>query len=178
MTRAQAVPDYLRAGLKLAIVCLNPGIRSAETGHHYAWPGNHFWPLMFESGLAPAPWTYAEDRRVLEVDIGLTNIVDRPSRSASDLTSAEMRAGAEALRAKLRRYQPRVVCFNGKSIYQAFSGRRAVSFGRQVERLGESVLFVMPSTSARAAAYQRPAKLQFFRDLKALVDEVAGGAAT
>ena len=172
MTRAQAVPDYLRAGLKLVIVGLNPGIRSAETGHHYAWPGNHFWPLMFESGLAPEPWTYAEDRRVLEVDIGLTNIVDRPSRSASDLTAAEMRAGAEALRAKLIACQPQVVCFNGKGIYEVFSGRKNVPLGLQEETLDGILLYVMPSSSARTAAYQRPAKLAYYRELKEIIDKL------
>jgi mismatch-specific thymine-DNA glycosylase len=175
MTAARAVSDYLRRGLDLVIVGINPGTRSGETGHHYAWPGNHFWPLLHESGLVPQPLTYAEDRRVLDFGVGLTNLVDRPSRQASDLSQAEMRGGAAALREKLLRYRPRIVCFNGKSIYEAFAGRRDVRFGLQPERLDGMLLFVTPSSSARTAAYQKPQKLAFYQELKALVDAVREG---
>ena len=148
---------------------INPGLKSAAIAHHYAGPGNHFWPLLFESGLVSEPLTYADDARVLEWNIGLTNIVDRPSRSASDLTSDELVAGAKTLRAKLLLYRPRVACFNGKRIYEVFAGHPC-TFGAQPERLGETALFVMPSTSARTAAYQRADKLRYFRALKRSVD--------
>ncbi len=173
MSENQAVPDFLRPGLKLVIVGLNPGRRSGETGHHYAWPGNHFWPLMFESGLIPEKLTFSQDRRTLEWDVGLTNIVDRPTRSGDDLTRAELLEGAKTLREKLLRYCPRVVAFNGKMIYEAFSGRRNVRFGLQDETLQGMRLFVMPSSSARTTSYQKPHKLEYFRQLKAVVDEAA-----
>ena len=167
---AQDVPDYLCEDLKLVIVGINPGNRSGETGHHYAWPGNHFWPLLYESGLLPERLTFAEDHRVLDYGIGLTNLVDRTSRSASDLSRDEMRAGTESLRAKLLACRPLVVCFNGKGIYEVFSGRKNRQLGRQPEMLAGSLLFVTPSSSARTAAYQRDAKLRYYRELKALVD--------
>jgi len=166
----QGVPDYLRPGLRLVIVGINPGLRSGATGHHYAWPGNHFWPLLHDSGLIPEPLTYMEDERVLEHGIGLTNLVERTSRSASDLTAAEMGAGAAVLREKLRACRPLVICFNGKGIYEAFAGRKKIALGRQPETLDGSAIFVVPSSSARAAAYQRPAKLAYFQELRALVD--------
>jgi TDG/mug DNA glycosylase family protein len=172
---AQDVPDYVRPGLKLLIVGINPGVRSGATGHHYAWPGNHFWPLMYESGLIPEPLTFAEDHRVLEWDIGLTNLCDRTSRQASDLSKAELREGAAGLRQKLLDWRPGVVCFNGKGIYETFSERKNVSLGLQPETVGESRLFVVPSSSARTAAYQRDAKLRFYRELKQVVDTVAAG---
>src|SRR5688572_9055655 len=106
LTLTQAVPDYLLPGLRLVIVGINPGNRSGATGHHYAWPGNHFWPVLYDSGLVPERLTFAEDHRVLEFGIGLTNLVDRPSRSADELSAAEMQAGAESLRAKLLAYRP------------------------------------------------------------------------
>jgi mismatch-specific thymine-DNA glycosylase len=168
----QDVPDYLRPGLKLVIVGINPGARSGATGHHYAWPGNHFWPLMYESGLVPEPLTYAQDHRVLEWDIGLTNLCDRTSRQASDLTREELRAGAEALRDKLLACRPGAVCFNGKGIYEVFCGRKDVMLGLQQETLGGSRLFVVPSSSARTAAYQRDAKLRYYEELKRLIDEI------
>ncbi len=172
----QDVPDYLRPGLKLVIVGLNPGNRSGATGHHYAWPGNHFWPLMYESGLVPEPLTALEDARVLEWGIGLTNLVDRTTRSGDELSREELAAGAVALREKLLRFRPLVVAFNAKMIYEAFSGRRNVRMGRQEERLDGMVLFVMPSTSARTTSYQKRHKLDYFRDLKTLVDAVSAEA--
>ncbi len=89
--RTQDVPDHLRPGLKLVIVGINPGGRSGATGHHYAWPGNHFWPVLFEAGIITEPLTFAEDSRVLEWDIGLTNLCERTTRSADELTRARAR---------------------------------------------------------------------------------------
>lgn len=169
----QDVPDYLRAGLKLVIVGINPGNRSGAAGRHYAWPGNHFWPLLYEAGIIPEKVTFADDHRVLDWDIGLTNLVDRTTRGVEDLTRAEMAEGAEVLRGKLLRYRPLAVCFNGKSIYEVFSGRKKVAFGLQQETLEGMLLYVVPSSSARTAAYQRDAKAAYWRDLKRIIDEAA-----
>lgn len=167
----QDVPDHLGPGLDLVIVGINPGLRSGAAGHHYAYPGNHFWPLLYHSGLLPEPLGFRDDHRVLEFGIGLTNLVDRTSREASELSQAEMAAGAANLRQKLLHYRPRVICFNGMGIYAAFSGRKTVAPGLQPERLEDTLLFVVPSSSGRTAAYQRDAKLRYYRELKALIDE-------
>jgi mismatch-specific thymine-DNA glycosylase len=169
----QDVPDYLRPGLKLVIVGINPGVRSGSTGHHYAWPGNHFWPLMYQSGLIPEPIKAVDDKRVLEWDIGLTNLVDRTSRQASDLSRDELATGAVSLREKLLRYRPAVACFNGKGIYESFAGRKNVPLGLQPETLDGIRMFVVPSSSARTAAYQRDAKLRYYQELKQLIDNLA-----
>ena len=171
-TTPSPLRDYLRPGLDVVFVGINPGLASAARGHHYAGPGNHFWPLLHEAGFTPEPLAYEDDARTLEFGIGLTNLVDRPSRGLADLTRSEMEAGAGPLREKLRRCGPRVVCFNGKAIYEAFAGRRC-RFGLQPERAEGALVFVMPSTSARTAAYQRPAKLTFFGELKRIVDREA-----
>ena len=168
----QDVPDYLGPGLKLVIVGINPGLRSGASGHHYAYPGNQFWPLLYDSGLLPERLTFAQDSRVLEYGIGLTNLVHRTTRSASDLTRPEMLAGAESLRAKLLHFRPRAVCFNGMGIYEAFSGHKKVQPGLQGERLEGSLLFVVPSSSGRTAAYQRPVKLAYLRQLKEIIDSL------
>ncbi len=168
LSPVKTLPDYLRAGLDLVFVGINPGTRSAAAGHHYAGPGNHFWPLLHESGLVSEALTYEEDARVLEWNIGLTNMVGRPSPSISDLSLEELRAGAKLLRAKLLGAAPRVACFNGKRIYEVFAGEPCV-FGLQPDRLGATRLFVMPSTSARTAAYQRADKLRYFRELARVV---------
>jgi TDG/mug DNA glycosylase family protein len=165
------LPDYLRTGLDLVVCGINPGTRSASTGHHYAGPGNHFWPLLYESGLVTEPLMFAQDARVLEWNIGLTNMVARSSPSITDLSLQELRGGASVLRRKLLKYQPRVACFNGKRIFEIFSAHPC-SFGAQTERLGSTLIYVMPSTSARTAAYQRADKLRFFIELRLLVESV------
>ncbi|HWC30572.1 MAG TPA: mismatch-specific DNA-glycosylase [Dehalococcoidia bacterium] len=172
----QDVPDYLRPGLKLVLIGINPGLRSGATGHHYAFPGNHFWPLLYQSGLLPEPLTYADDHRVLEFDIGLTNLCDRTSREASELTRAELAEGAVNLREKLFDCAPGVACFNGMGIYEVFSGRKGIKPGLQPEKLAETLLFVVPSSSGRTAAYPRPVKLDYFRQLKQLVDRLPAEA--
>jgi TDG/mug DNA glycosylase family protein len=168
-----ALPDYLRPGLDVVFVGINPGLASAAAGHHYAGRTNHFWPLLHEAGLVPQPLTYEDDRRCPELGVGLTNLVDRPSRGIDDLSKAELAAGARRLREKLRRVRPRVICFNGKAIAEAFLEHRC-ALGLQPERWEGVPVFVMPSTSARTASYQRADKLRFFRELKRLVDREAG----
>jgi TDG/mug DNA glycosylase family protein len=165
---AGRLPDYLQPGLDLVFVGINPGRHSAREGHHYAGPGNHFWPLLYEAGLIPDPMTYKDDARVPNFGIGLTNIVARPTRGIEELTLAEMQAGARRLRAKLRRFAPAVVCFNGKQIYEVFTGRRCV-LGEQADAAEGAKVFVMPSTSPRTASYQRADKLRFFQQLRRLV---------
>lgn len=165
----KTLPDHLRGGLDLVFVGINPGMKSAATGHHYAGPGNHFWPLLREAGLVSEPLTCEQDARVLEWNIGLTNMVGRATRSVSDLSPGELRAGARRLRRRLLRCRPALVCFNGKRIYEVFAGR-ACGFGLQPETIGGSAVYVMPSTSARTASYQRADKLKFFTELRRLVE--------
>src|SRR5688572_18510438 len=207
VTTTQDVPDHLAPGLKLVIVGINPGLRSGATGHHYAYAGNHFWPLLYASGLLPEPLTFAEDARVLEYGIGLTNLCDRTSREANELSREEMAAGAASLRAKLELYRPAVVCFNGMGIYEAFvpqlrtndlsqdgvgamsrvatraatgavtrepgaPRRTRITPGLQPETLGETLMYVVPSSSGRTAAYTRQAKLAYYEKLRELLDKL------
>jgi TDG/mug DNA glycosylase family protein len=157
----------------VVFVGINPGRHSAAKCRHYAGPGNHFWPLLHESGLVAEPLTYENDRRCLEFGIGLTNLVARPSPTMDDLSTEEMRAGVAPLHEKILRYRPRVVCFNGKRIFEVFVGHPlpAGQLGLQPERVGRSRLFVMPSTSPRGASYQRADKLAFFRRLRDLLQQ-------
>jgi TDG/mug DNA glycosylase family protein len=170
---AQVIPDYLKRGLDIVFVGINPGLASAAAGHHYAGPTNQFWPLLYEAGFVPDRFTYHDDHRINEYGIGLTNLVARESRGIDDLSLAEMRAGAEILREKLRRYHPRVVGFNGKAIAQVFLGH-AIKLGLQPDRWEGIAVFAMPATSARAASYSRAAKLEYFKQLKRIVDKEKG----
>jgi TDG/mug DNA glycosylase family protein len=141
------LPDLLAPGLDLVFVGINPSIYSAERGQYFARPSNMFWRCLNQSGLVSERLGPGDSQRLLEFGIGLTDIVKRPTHDASELTSAEFAAGRELLREKLLHHAPRAVCFVGKLAYTRFSGRRSAPFGEQVDRAGESMVFVMPSTS-------------------------------
>lgn len=166
---AYALSDYLQPGLRLVCVGFNPSMRSAAVGHYYAGPGNLFWPLLYEAGLLPEPLTYAEDHRILEFGIGLTDLVKRPTRSSADLSPAEARAGVLELQAKLVTYAPRVICFNGKGVY-AWYTNGPVTLGPQDATIGSAHVFVVPSTSARNGRWQRAEKIAYFQTLRQFVD--------
>ena len=141
------LPDLLAPGLDLVFVGINPSIYSAERGQYFARPSNMFWRCLNASGLVPAPLGPADSQRLNEFGIGLTDIVKRATHDAAELSNAEFAAGRLALRAKLEETAPRAVCFVGKLAYQQYSGRRRLPFGQQPERIGDSAVFVMPSTS-------------------------------
>ncbi len=162
------LPDYLRPGLALVFVGFNPGERSARLGHYYAGIGNLFWPALYHSHLLPEPLTFRDDHRLPEFGIGLTDLAKRPSRSAGQLPGGEFRDGRAALRRKLGRVRPHVVAFNGKGVYELFTGRPC-ALGVQRETLFGARVFVLPSTSARNAAVSRAEKLNWFRRLKRLL---------
>lgn len=164
------LPDYLRPGLKVVFVGINPGERSACIGRYYAGRGNQFWPLLYESGLLPQLFRPDEDHRVLEFDLGLTDVVKRWSTSANELRAPEFRRGVSTLRMKLRRVSPRVVAFNGKVAYEKFTGSRG-RLGWHGELMEGTRIFVLPSTSGRNGSLTRAQKLTYFRRLARWVDQ-------
>jgi len=167
------LPDYLRLGLKLVFVGFNPGDRSSRVGHYYAGRGNPFWSFLFESGLIPERLRPEEDQRLLEFGVGMTDVVKRWSRSSSDLRAADYRAGVPELIAKLKRFRPRAVAFNGKVAYAMFSGHPA-RLGLQRETLEGARIFVLPSTSGRNGSLTRARKLTYFKRLALWVERHDG----
>ncbi|GFY75930.1 hypothetical protein TNIN_83261 [Trichonephila inaurata madagascariensis] len=173
----KSLPDHLSHGLDIVIIGINPGLMAAYKGHHYAGPGNHFWKCLFLSGLIPEPMSAVDDFKLISHGIGFTNIVPRPTKGSADLSRKEIREGAEILLSKLRKYQPKIAVFNGKMIYEVFSGKKNFDFGRQpdpIQGTGISV-FVMPSSSARCAQLPRAVdKVPFYIALKKLRDHLCG----
>ncbi|CAH0120869.1 MULTISPECIES: mismatch-specific DNA-glycosylase [unclassified Paenibacillus] len=142
------IPDHIAPGLRILFVGYNPSIRSGETGHHYANPRNRFWTILHRAGLTPRLYKADEDGSLLELGYGFTNIVARPTRTAAEITAKEYAEGREALRRKIEKYRPRIVCFVGKGVYEAYSGRRDVAWGFQAEPVVPGVReFVAPSSS-------------------------------
>lgn len=142
------IPDHLRKYLDIVFVGFNPSLKSAETGHHYANPRNRFWTVLYEAGLTPRKYSPYEDFKLLDLGYGLTNIVARPTKTAAEITPEEYEQGRILLRGKLQRFQPKIVCFVGKGVYEQYMKRRRIQWGRQDVAVIEGVIdFVAPSTS-------------------------------
>jgi TDG/mug DNA glycosylase family protein len=160
------VPDLVAPGLRVLFCGINPGLYSAATRHHFARPGNRFWPALRDAGFTDRllrPW---EERRLLQVGLGVTNLVARATAAADELTPDELRNGRRRLAAKVRRYRPRCVAVLGIGAFRtAFERPRAVA-GLQVERLGGSAVWVLPNPSGLNANHQRADLARAFRALR------------
>ncbi|MDC3413569.1 G/U mismatch-specific DNA glycosylase [Aquibacillus sp. 3ASR75-11] len=143
------IPDRLKKNLNILFVGFNPSIRSSQTGHHYANPSNRFWSILYQSGLTPKKFTPDEDEKLLELGLGLTNIVARPTKGAADIKKLEYEHGSMLLQKKIIEYKPKVVCFVGKGVYQEYAKKRNVSWGKQDHPFSsrEAIEFVAPSSS-------------------------------
>jgi len=168
----KGLPDYLEPSLDVVLVGINPGVRSAEVGHHFAGPGNKFWKLLFESGLVPRRMSYAHDSTLPEHGIGLTNIVARPSRSSADLNGRDFEKGRAALVRKIERYRPRAAAFVGVTVFRELwpaiasgSAPKEIACGRRPETIGKTALFVLPNPSGRNAHFTYREMLSHWRGL-------------
>ena len=152
----RTVPDVLAPGLRVVFVGINPGLYSAATGHHFARPGNRFWKALHAGGLTPRVLRPDEERELLALGMGVTNIVARSTAVASELSADELRAGARALERKLRRARPAFAAFLGLGAYRtAFARPRAVA-GEQPERIGDTRVWLLPNPSGLNANHQLP----------------------
>src|SRR5438309_595218 len=166
----KTLPDYLRKGMKLVIVGCNPSESSVRTGHYYSGRTNVFWPVLHKSGVIPEPLEYGDDRRIIEFGIGLTDLVKRPTRGVEELTREDFAEGRIVLSQKLEEFTPRVIAFNGKSVYEQFAQRKC-KFGMQKELLYGARVYVLPSTSG-ANTISKSEKLRHFRKLAQLVARI------
>ena len=161
--------DRVRPPVRVLFVGINPGIRSAMTGHHFAGYSNRFWKLLSDARLVPEPITYADDRRLPEWGLGITNLVPRATPGIDTLKPEEFTAGARVLRRKLRRWKPAVVALVGVTLYRALFARRPsvpVALGLQPDRLEGARVFVLPNPSGRNANFSYAEMLAAFRALR------------
>lgn len=173
---SKRIPDVIAPHLDVLFVGINPGLYSGAVGHHFARPGNRFWPTLYASGFTPRLFTGFDDRSLLDLGYGVTNLVARTTASADELTKDELVAGARSLRRKILRYHPRFVAFVGLTAYRtAFAEPKAV-IGRQPELIGSSVVWLLPNPSGLNAHHQ-PAQLKrLFQELRAVVSASSGSA--
>jgi TDG/mug DNA glycosylase family protein len=160
---------------RLLLVGINPSLRSAEVGHHFAGPGNPFWRLLYAAGLVTEPIGSTEDRRLIDWGLALTNLCPRPTRSAAELRPEEMTAGRAALARKIARLRPDVVCFVGVTLYQAFFGGRGRKTGGgpgpKPERITGARVYVVPNPSGLNASFPGfEHKLVWYRRLREFLE--------
>lgn len=161
--------DRIRPGAKILFVGINPGVRSAETGHHFAGYSNRFWKLLFESGLVSERITFEDDDRLPELGFGITNICPRATPGIDTLLPEEYVAGRARLRRKILRYKPAIVAMVGVTVFRAMFPERKgpVTLGLQAETIGGTAVFVLPNPSGRNANFTYREMLDAFRALKA-----------
>ena len=162
----KTVRDVIASDLRVLFCGINPGLYTAAVGHHFARPGNRFWPALWASGFTDRVLSPFEERELLESGYGITNVVSRTTATADLLTRDEIIAGGKRLRAKVLRYRPRILAVLGVGAYRtAFNQPKAV-VGRQEDRIGNTVLWVLPNPSGLNANYQAPDLARLFRELR------------
>jgi TDG/mug DNA glycosylase family protein len=160
--------DRIRPGVRVLFVGINPGVRSALTGHHFAGFSNRFWKLLHESRLVPEPIGFADDDRLPDWGYGITNVVARATPGMDTIEPHEYVAGRARLRRKILRYRPEFVVFVGITVFRAMfpAHKGPVALGLQAERVGESKVFVLPNPSGRNANFSYAEMLAAYRALR------------
>jgi TDG/mug DNA glycosylase family protein len=166
VTERKPLPDVVAPDLDILFCGINPSLMSAARGHHFARPGNRFWPALQLAGLTPRRLTPDEDRELLEYGIGVTNLVARPTRAAAELDPAELRAGAVALAELVAEHRPRVLAVLGITAWRTAFARPKAALGRQPERVGGAETWVAPNPSGLNAHHQLPDLARCYAELR------------
>ena len=153
-------------GLDVLFCGINPSLLSAQRGHHFARPGNRFWPALHGAGFTPRLLSPDEDWTLPSYGLGITNLVDRPTRAADELTAAELKRGAESLADLAREYEPAVIAVVGLSAWRLVHSRPGARPGPQPETTGGCRTWVLPNPSGLNAHYQLPDLIRLFGELR------------
>ncbi|HSK63571.1 MAG TPA: G/U mismatch-specific DNA glycosylase [Pyrinomonadaceae bacterium] len=166
----KTVRDVIAPNLRVLFAGINPGLYTAAVGHHFARPGNRFWPALYAGGFTDRLLSPYEDRELLKSGYGITNVVPRTTATAEQLTQEEILAGGERLKAKVLRYHPRVLAVLGVGAYRTAFNKPKAAIGRQPESIGDTIVWVLPNPSGLNANYQPNALARLFRELKEATD--------
>jgi double-stranded uracil-DNA glycosylase len=160
------VPDLIAKNLIVLFAGINPGLYTAAIGRHFGRPGNRFWPALFGGGFTPRLYSPFESDLLLDLKYGITNVVERPTARADELTNDELRAGGKRLERKVKRWRPTVVAFVGIGPYRIISGIKDARVGLQESQFGGSHAWVLPNPSGLNAHYQPAALANLFGELR------------
>jgi double-stranded uracil-DNA glycosylase len=167
----RTIPDIIAPGLRVLFAGINPGLYSAATGYHFARPGNRFWPALHRSGFTPRQLRPSEQGELLGLGLGITNVAPRATARAAELSSAELRAGAGVLTAKVAEFGPAWLAVLGVTAYRTAFGRPDVVVGPQPARMGTTRLWVLPNPSGLNAHWSSAQLADAFAELR----DAAGG---
>ena len=166
----KTVPDVIAPGLRVLFCGINPGLYTAALGHHFARPGNRFWPALHASGFTDRLLSPFEEQELLQLRLGVTNVVARATAAASELSHDDFVKGGRVLRSKVRRYHPRIVAVLGVGAYRAAFARPKAVVGEQDEQIPGARVWVLPNPSGLNANYQLHELSRLFRVLRRAVD--------
>jgi TDG/mug DNA glycosylase family protein len=162
----KTVRDVIAPNLRVLFCGINPGLYSAATGHHFARPGNRFWPTLYQAGFTPRLFAPSEERELLTFGYGITNLVPRATATADKLAPEELLMGQQRLKIKVKRYRPQIVAVLGISAYRTAFAQKAVTLGLQSEHLADAAVWVLPNPSGLNAHYQLADLAEHFRILR------------
>lgn len=162
----RTIKDVIAPGLKVLFVGINPGLYSGATGHHFARPGNRFWPTLHAAGFTDRVLHPSEKEELLAMGLGVTNLVARATATAAELDPGEIRQGAGKLRRKVSRDRPRVVAFLGLSTYRIAFNQPKATIGQQERTLAGAGVWLLPNPSGLNAHYQLPRLAEVFGELR------------
>jgi double-stranded uracil-DNA glycosylase len=165
----RTVDPVIAPGLRVLFCGINPGLYTAWAGHHFARPGNRFWPALHRSGFTPRLLRPSEQSELLGLGLGVTNVVERATATAAELSAGELREGGRRLEATAERYAPAYVALLGVTAYRAAFGEPAAVLGEQTRRLGPARLWVLPNPSGLNAHYTPTALAVLFAELRETV---------
>jgi len=167
----KTLPDVIGPNLRVLFCGINPGLYTAAVGHHFARPGNRFWPALYQSGFTGRLISPFDERELLKSGIGISNVVPHATASAAELTKEDFAAGGRLLARKVKRYRPRVVAVLGVGAYRQAFGQPKAVVGQQAEEIHSARVWVLPNPSGLNANYQLPELVQLFRRLRRAIEE-------
>ncbi|HYV24542.1 MAG TPA: G/U mismatch-specific DNA glycosylase [Pyrinomonadaceae bacterium] len=166
----KTLPDVIGPNLRVLFCGINPGLYTAAVGHHFARPGNRFWPALHQSGFTEQLVSPFEERELLKSGIGISNVVPRATASAAELTRDDFIEGGRLLAGKVKRYRPGVVAILGVGAYRDAFAKPKARIGEQPERIHDARVWVLPNPSGLNANYQLPELVKLFRELRKQVE--------
>ena len=168
--KGKKMRDIIAPELNVLFCGINPSLYSAAVGHHFARPGNRFWPTLYAAGFTDRLLSPFEDGKLLERGYGITNVVERATATAAELAESEFIKGGRALEKKILRYRPRMLAVLGVSAYRTAFGRKEATIGRQESTLGKALVWVLPNPSGLNAHYRLEDLARVYGELRVEID--------
>jgi TDG/mug DNA glycosylase family protein len=162
----ESVKDVIAPNLSVLFCGINPGLYTAAIGHHFGRPGNRFWPVLHKAGFTPRLLSPYDEQELLPLGYGITNLVNKATASADQLSTDDLVAGGAILRRKLLKYHPRILAILGVGAYRTAFTQPKAAVGEQEATIGETRIWVLPNPSGLNANYQMPDLVHLFKDLK------------